>query len=477
MPGGEELGQALLYSLHLENLKLEGKKILVVGLARSGEAAASFLLSRGAQVVVTDSADRDDPEIAERKERLELLARRLGARLEFELGGHRIDSFVSSNLIVVSPGVPLTIEPLQRARAAGVEIIGELELAARYLKGKIVAITGSNGKTTTAALTGELLRAAGLRSRVAGNIGLPLVGFVDASRQDDFYVVEVSSFQLETIRLFRPYVAVLLNITPDHLDRYPSFEAYARAKQEIFRNQTEADWAVLNADDRLVASFGPQARARKLYFSRSRKLESGVYVDRGRIWYRDGEELELMRLEEIPLRGAHNRENVCAALAAGLLCGADPEAMRRAVRSFKGVEHRLEFVAEIDGVGYYNDSKATNVDAALKALEAFDGNIVLILGGKDKGGDFSAMRELVAARVKHLLLIGAAREAIAAALGEVVPSSFCSSLEEAVERAHELARAGDVVLLAPACASFDMFRNYEHRGEVFKKAVLALTGK
>ncbi len=477
MPGGEELGQALLYSLHSANLKLEGKKILVVGLARSGEAAAGFLLSRRARVVVTDSADRDNMEIAERKERLELLARRLGARLEFELGGHCIDSFLSSDLIVVSPGVPLTIEPLERARAVGVEIIGELELAARYLKGKIVAITGSNGKTTTTALTGELLRAAGLRSRVAGNIGLPLIGFVDASRQDDFYVVEVSSFQLEAIRLFRPYVAVLLNITPDHLDRYPSFEAYACAKQQIFRNQTETDWAVLNADDRLVASFGPQARARKLYFSRSRRLESGVYVDRGRIWYRNGKELELMRLDEIPLRGAHNRENVCAALAAGLLCGADPEAMRRAVRSFKGVEHRLEFVAEINGVSYYNDSKATNVDAALKALEAFDGNIVLILGGKDKGADFSAMRELVAARVKHLLLIGAAREVIAAALGAVAPSSFCSSLEEAVERAHELARAGDVVLLAPACASFDMFRNYEHRGEVFKKAVLALTGK
>ncbi|MBI4482483.1 MAG: UDP-N-acetylmuramoyl-L-alanine--D-glutamate ligase [Acidobacteria bacterium] len=449
-------------------MDLRNKKVTVVGLGRTGLATASFVLKRGGQVTVTDS--KPASELASEAEQLRECC-------ELVLGGHPQEIFSRADLIIVSPGVPLAIPPLRTALEGGIPVLSEVELAFCFLRGQVIGITGSNGKTTTTTLTGEILSAAGFRSFTAGNIGVPLIAFVDQSQREDAYVTELSSFQLEAIREFRPRIGVLLNITPDHLDRYTSMEEYAAAKKALFRNQRASDFAVLNAEDARAVHIGREVRSFPLFFSRQRRLPEGVFLAGGVLWYQHGGRcLELMKVEEIPLRGAHNQENVMAALAVGVLWGADPGSMRKTVRNFRGVEHRLEFVAEVGGVAYYNDSKATNVDSTIKAVEAFHGNLLLILGGKDKGGDFSVLRPVLKDRVKHLLLIGAVAAKIHEALADLFPASFCSSLEEAVQRAARMAGPGDTVLLAPACASFDMFQNFEHRGRVFKDAVRALRG-
>ncbi len=456
-----------------EAREYEGRTALVVGAARSGIAAAGFLLSRGAKVVLTDRQERE--RLAARLE--PLLGRAERAELALELGGHRIESFRRCDFVVLSPGVPARLPELEASRSAGIPILAEVELAYRHLKGKVLGITGSNGKTTTTTLVGEMLRGAGLRGFMAGNIGIPLINYAAASTDRDVYATELSSFQLETIDRFRPAVAALLNLTPDHMDRYSSFDDYSAAKRRIFMNQRASDFAVLNADDPRTAALAGQVAATAVLFSRRGPLEHGAFVRAGELVYRgpDGER-PLCRREDIRLKGEHNVENVLAAAAIALLGGVDPASVRETVREFRGVEHRLEWVADIDGVSYFNDSKATNVDAAVKSLEAFPGGVHLILGGRDKGGDFTALRPLAAERVRRAVLIGEAAGKIAQALSGAVETARADTLPEAVALCRKHAAAGEVVLLAPAAASFDMFQDYEHRGRVFKQAVADLRG-
>ncbi len=445
-------------------MNVQGKKTLVVGLGKSGVAAAEFLHAHGAHVTANDT----QPE-----EKIAVAAQLKGQGIELVAGSHPTALFENAELIVASPGVPLALECFQKAKAAGVPIISEIELAARFLRGRLVGITGSNGKTTTTTLLGEVLKQAELPTQVGGNIGTPLISLVETSRDDGFTVIELSSFQLEAVESLHLFAAVLLNITPDHLDRYNSMDDYAAAKANIFRNQTSEDLAVLNADDERVAAMN--TKAHKTFFSCKQALDEGIFLRGDDVIARaNGMEKTLISRHEIGLRGAHNLENVMATLAVGLACGAAPDAMRETIRNFKGVEHRLEFVAEINGVKFYNDSKATNVDSTIKALEAFDRGMLLILGGKDKGGDYAPLAPLIQSRCEHVILIGAAADKIAAALQNTKPLHRAATLPDAVKLGNELANAGDVVLLAPACASFDMFDNYEHRGRVFKEAVMQL---
>jgi len=444
--------------------------VLVVGAAKSGLAAARFLLDNGARVILTDIRKMDalQSEIASLCE-----PAHTAGELILELGGHRDESFANCNFVVVSPGVPLSLPYFDSSRRAGIPILAEIELAFRHLKGNIIGITGSNGKTTTTTLVADLLTGAGMKGCAAGNIGTPLISLAVNSSPDDFYAVELSSFQLESIEEFRPFIGSILNLTPDHMDRYAGFEDYVAAKRRLFRNQVKTDFAVLNAEDSRTAAMAKEVAARPFLFSRLSIPEHGAFVRNGRVLFRDGQkERDLFPVSAIALKGAHNLENVLAASAMAILAGAAPESLEDSIRKFKGVEHRIEWVADIDGVQYFNDSKATNVDATIKSIEAFSGNILLILGGRDKAGDFTALRSLVGERVKHVVLIGEAAGKVRQALSGTVDMSNAPSMQEAVSICRALAHRGDTVLLAPACASFDMFRNYEHRGRVFKEAVL-----
>jgi UDP-N-acetylmuramoylalanine--D-glutamate ligase len=452
-------------------MELKGKKVLVVGLGKSGLAAALFLRRRGAQVTVSDVRSA------------EALGKDIPALLEegimVEAGGHGLLTFRRQDLIVVSPGVPLDTPELAQVRSFGLPVIGEVELAAHFLKGKTLAITGSNGKTTTTSLCGEILKAANLRVQVGGNIGVPVIALVDDSRDDGWSVLEVSSFQLETTYEFHPQIAVILNITPDHLDRHKTFENYVAAKERLFMNQTAEDVLVLNADDDVASRAAARAKARVYWFSRTRVVRQGSFVHEGAIVYRASELSApefIAKAESIPLKGQHNVENVLAAVTAARLAGVDAETIRAAVENFRAVEHRLEFVAKIHEVDYYNDSKATNVDAAMKAIAAFDGGIHLILGGRDKNSDYRQMRPLLQDRVKAVYTIGAAAEKIYTHIEGAVPVVSAGTLEEALVKASEAAQPGEVILLAPACSSFDQFENYEHRGRVFKELVFARQG-
>jgi UDP-N-acetylmuramoylalanine--D-glutamate ligase len=450
---------------------VNNKRVLVVGLGKSGVASALFLKSKGARVTVSDAKPQD-----ELKDEIPIL---LDHGIVVETGGHGERTFRGQDLIVVSPGVPLDAPPLAQARALGENVIGEIELAAQFFPGRIVAITGSNGKTTTTALVGEIVAAGGYRAAVGGNIGTPAISLVEGATPDTIAVLEVSSFQLETIQTFRPHIAVVLNITPDHLDRHRTFTAYTDAKARIFENQQASDFTVLNADDPTCVQLALRTRAQLFWFSRKKEMKQGVYVHDGRILFRtpDGQQ-EIMLVSEVPLKGAHNIENALAAVCVGALLRCEPGRIRKAVHSFKALEHRLEHVATIGGVEYYNDSKATNVDATIKALESFPANIHLILGGKDKGSDYTVLNDLLRQRVKRVYTIGAAAAKIES---QIVSSKnggpeviHAETLENAIQRAAKAAEPGDVVLLAPACASFDQFRNYEHRGKVFKQVVGAL---
>jgi len=448
-------------------MDLNNKRVLVVGLGKSGVASALFLKSRGARVTVSDAKTPD-----QLKEEIPKL---LDEGIAVETGGHGERTFQGQDLIVVSPGVPVDARPLVQARTLGESVIGEIELAAQFFPGRIVAITGSNGKTTTTTLAGEIIAAGGFPAVVGGNIGTPAVTLVEGATPETVAVLEVSSFQLETIQSFRPWIAVVLNITPDHLDRHRTFEAYTDAKARIFENQRGDDFAVLNADDPTAATLANRTRAQVFWFSRKREVQQGAYVNDGRILFRDVKgQREIMLTSEIPLKGSHNVENVLAAVAVGALSGVSAEKIRDAVRSFKAVEHRLEYVATVRGVEYYNDSKATNVDATIKALESFPANIHLILGGKDKGSDYTVLNDLLRQRVKRVYTIGSAATKIESQIKGAAEIVHAETLENAVRRASEVAQPGDIVLLAPACASFDQFRSYEHRGKVFKEVVGAL---
>jgi UDP-N-acetylmuramoylalanine--D-glutamate ligase len=448
-------------------MDLNDKRVLVVGLGKSGVASALFLKSRGARVTVSDSK----PEVELRKEILLLLEQ----GITVETGGHGDRTFRGQDLIVVSPGVPFDAPMLVQARNLGEKVIGEIELAARFLPGPIAAITGANGKTTTTTLAGEILAAAKVPVLVGGNIGTPAISFVDQATPKTWIVLEVSSFQLETIVDFRPRIAVVLNITPDHLDRHKTFANYVNAKARIFENQQAGDFTVLNADDPAAIDLSERTLANRFVFSRKKEIGLGAFVRSARIYFRDGHrETEIMPLSDIPLKGAHNLENALAGISIGMLVGCAPGQIREAVHNFKAVEHRLEFVAKIAGVDYYNDSKATNVDATIKALESFPANIHLILGGKDKGSDYTVLNDLLRARVKRVYTIGAAAAKIESHIQAAAEIDHAETLETAVQRAAAAAKPGDIVLLAPACSSFDQFQNYEHRGQVFKEAVRSL---
>jgi len=452
--------------LDVKGLEVKGKKVLVVGLGKSGLAAALFLRHQGAQVTVSDARSA------------EALAKDIPALLEegimVEAGGHGLLTFRRQDLIVVSPGVPLETPELVQVRSFGLPIIGELELAARFLKGRILAITGSNGKTTTTTLTGEILKEAGLPTLVGGNIGVPVVSLIEESTDESWAVLEVSSFQLESTEEFRPAIAVILNITPDHLDRHGNFENYARAKERIFARQQADDALVLNADNARTAETAQRSTGKVYWFSIEHKVRKGAWIEDGYVVFRaaqDAETEQVMPLSKIPLKGEHNVENVLAAVCAARLAGVPADAIRRAIEKFQAVEHRLEYVATLHGVEYYNDSKATNVDATAKAVAAFSAGIHLILGGKDKGSDYTVLSPLLRERVRSVYTIGSAAEKIESQLRGVVSIHSCATLDGAVSAAASAARPGEVVLLAPACSSFDQFENYEHRGRVFKELV------
>ncbi len=453
-------------------MSYSGKRVLVAGAGRSGIAAARFLLARNARVILTDIQDRSSLETA-----ISPLLDTAGdsGELIMELGGHRSESFGNCDLVVTSPGIPLNLPVFEISRKAGIPIIAEVELAYRHLKGTIIGITGSNGKTTTTTLVSKLLTGTGLRGYAAGNIGAPLISFAADSSPENIYAVELSSFQLEGINRFRPFIGSILNLTRDHMDRYSGFDEYIAVKRRIFMNQAKTDFAVLNADDTRTAEMETIVDSKPVMFSRTRAVRYGAFLRNDRVIFRDKEgERDLFGVGSIALKGIHNLENVLASCAMAILAGAPAEGLEENIRRFKGVEHRIEFVCEVDGVQYFNDSKATNVAATIKSLESFPGRILLIAGGRDKEGDFAVLRSLVRQRVKQIVLIGESAGKIKKALSDATDIRNAESMQEAVLICRELAAPGDIVLLAPACASFDMFDNYEQRGRVFKEAVYGL---
>jgi UDP-N-acetylmuramoylalanine--D-glutamate ligase len=441
-------------------MNLQGTRALVVGMKKSGVASAEFLARRGAAVRATDLKPLADlPGVAE---------------LGIPFAQQSPEVFENCDLIVLSPDVPADLPPLEAARRRSVPVIGEVELAAPYLKGRTIGITGSNGKTTTTSLIGHILREAGVTVQVGGNIGLPVTAMVESSRDDGWNVLELSSFQTETIHDFRAHIALALNVTQNHLDRHHTFENYAAAKGRLFERQRPGDFAVLNADDPVCVAYAGRTAATVQWFSSRKKVEPGAILCADKLVLFGK---LLMQAGEVPIRGRHNIENVLAAAIAASRAGVEHAAIAAAVRTFRAVEHRLEFVRALNGVDFYNDSKATSVDATLKALDAFPGGVWLILGGKDKGLDYAALRAPLAEKARAALLIGAAAGKIAGQLSGAVPLVDAKTIDAAVAHAFAHAAPGDTVLLAPACASFDQFKSYEHRGEVFKQVVNGLESK
>ena len=448
---------------------MKSKKVLVVGLARTGAAAVQFLSKRGAKVKVSDA--KTAAELAP------FLGPLKGLSVEWELGGHTESFFADADLIVMSPGVPLNLPAVEKSRAKGIPVIGEVELAFRFLRRPLIAITGTNGKTTTTTLIGEMLKGSGKKVFVGGNIGNPLISYVEGPQDDDWVVAEISSFQLEGVSEFRPKISALLNLTEDHLDRYETFGDYAAAKERIFAKQKKEDYALLNADDPLTFALTRRLEPQVLLFSARRDVSFGSFLTPEGIIFQGPngngtrERFELSRLK---IKGAHNVENLMAAIAVCKMCGCPREALQRVMDEFPGIEHRLEWVRRLDGVSYFNDSKGTNVGSVVKSLKSFEEPVILIAGGKDKGGDYGPLKELIAERVKGMALIGEAKDRMFAALGGLTESAKLGSLEEAVRWARSKARPGEIVLLSPACSSYDMFANYQERGNRFKEIVNAL---
>ena len=443
---------------------VKDKRVTVAGAARSGLAAAELLARRGAHVTLSEArAELPDEE----------QLRSLGVTLE--LGGHLRETFTGADLVVLSPGVPPELAVVQAARDRGVPVIAEIELASRWLQGRVIAITGTKGKSTTTALTGRMLEAAGFKVTVGGNIGAPLSAQVGESTPDTFHVVEASSFQLEQIDSFHPWIAVMLNFSPDHLDRHPTVGAYGAAKARIFENQDVGDYAVINADDPAVLELARRGRATRRPFARSGAIARGTIVDAGWIVDTTGNAAErLVPLDAIHLLGPHLVNDVMAAATVGAIAGAAPAAMTAAVDGFRGLEHAMELVAEFQGVRFVNDSKATNVEAALRSIESFERDLVPIIGGKFNGGDLRLLRDPLKARAKAVVAIGEARPLVREALADLIPVHEAETFGDAIARAYALAKPSGVVLLAPACASFDMFRDYAERGRRFKEEVKRL---
>jgi UDP-N-acetylmuramoylalanine--D-glutamate ligase len=446
-----------------DGFSVEGMEVTVAGAARSGVAAAELLARRGARVTLSEAGDRVD-------RRDELVA----SGIRVETGGNRPETFAGADLVVVSPGVPPDRPFLAAARSAGVPVIGELELASRWLQGRLIAITGTKGKSTTTTLTGQMLAAAGFRTRVGGNIGLPLSAQVDDSTPDTLHVVEASSFQLETIVSFHPWIAAILNFSPDHLDRHANEAEYASAKARLFENQGPSDWSVVNADDPAAAAIAGGARSARRWFgfdgvTNGVTVEDGVVVER-----QDGTLIPLAPVSALQVRGRHILSDVLAAAAISRIAGAEASAIEAAVASFRGLEHAMELAGTVDGVRFVNDSKATNIAAARQSIQSVDRDLVAIVGGRFKGGDFRDLREALRGRARAVVAIGESRPLIAAALGDLLPVHEAGSLRDAVRAAYALARPDGTVLLAPACSSFDMFADYAERGRRFKEEVARL---
>ena len=446
-----------------EAFSVEGKRVTVVGAARSGIAAAELLARRGATVTLSDARSSIEEDARQRL---------TAAGVELELGGHVASTFERADLIVMSPGVPPELPAVARARAAGVQVIGEIELAFRWLAGRVIAVTGTKGKSTTTALIGRMLDRAGFVVSVGGNIGAPVSAQVEASTAETLHVIEVSSFQLEQIERFRPWVAVMLNFSPDHLDRHRTVEAYAAAKARVFENQQSDDFAVVNADDQPAMQLASSTKAARRLFSRRSALGDGTVIENGWIVRRSGERAErLVPLKGIRLLGEHLVDDVMAAATVAEIAGAQADAMTAAVETFGGLEHAMELVADFEGVRFVNDSKATNVEAAVRSIESFRSGVVAIVGGRFKGGDLRLLRTPIGGRGKAVIAIGEARDLVRRALEDVIEVRDAQTMDEAVRIGFELARPSGVVVLAPASASFDMFRDYAERGERFKDAV------
>jgi UDP-N-acetylmuramoylalanine--D-glutamate ligase len=474
-------------------MRLAGKKVVVVGLGKTGFAAARFLKTRKAAVVVTDTASAD--KLASQAQEIHAMG------IPMELGGHRTETFTAADLIVLSPGVSHMIEPVIQARQRGIPVMGEIELASRFIDRPIVAVTGTNGKTTTTELLGDMLKRSDVKVFVGGNIGEPLIDYVNGKQQADVIVAEISSFQLDTIECFRARVGVLLNITADHLDRYPNFAAYAASKMRLFENQQAGDFAVLNGSDPLIRSLLGDIKAHKLIYPNPASDEEGAILNTqhitlrldklsgkaakirgsksgspaGRRSYLSGDRNPItLKLSRVKLRGRHNFENACAAGLAAMAVGARPQAIQATLDHFKGSAHRLEYVGGLNGIEFYNDSKATNVNAVMRALQCFDSPVVLIMGGLDKGANFRELRDVVTRHAKKLIVLGRAAGLIRKALADITPTSAAASMADAVNQAHIAGSPGDVVLLSPGCASFDMYGNYAQRGDDFRTAVAKL---
>ncbi|MBO5115627.1 MAG: UDP-N-acetylmuramoyl-L-alanine--D-glutamate ligase [Peptococcaceae bacterium] len=442
-----------------------GQKVLVIGAARSGLASAEFLAKQGNQVILTDMKQQES------------MADLAQLGVSFLWGVQPDVASLAPDYIVMSPGVPLSIPPVVYAKAHNIPVIGELELAYRSCKAPFVAITGTNGKTTTTTLTGELLKKTGRNVFVGGNIGVPLASYAADLSQDDVVVAEVSSFQLESIDTFAPHLALMINLTPDHLDRHGNMENYLACKANIFANQTERDYLILNYDDAALRSLAGTSKGKVLFFSQKHILEEGVYLDGQDVVLRlNGESVVICREDEIAIKGKHNLENAMGAILLGYLSGVSVEDIRQVLMQFQGVAHRLEPVRSYNGVLYVNDSKGTNPDSTIKAIEAYDNPLVLILGGLNKGSDFAQLAALVKARVRRVVVLGEAKDSIIQALQQAGFDHYTAAdtFEEAVRVAAAQAEQGDVVLLSPACASWDMFKSYEERGDLFKQIVNSL---
>jgi UDP-N-acetylmuramoylalanine--D-glutamate ligase len=450
----------------IEQIKKElaGKQCVVVGMAATGMAAAEFLRKQGAMVCVSEQRSERGLKPAVKK------LRSLGA--EVELGGHLSETFLGADLIVLSPGVDPRIAPLTQAREKGILIVSEVELASWFLNAPMIAITGTNGKSTTTALIGHILSTWGKRVFVGGNIGTPLTKYLLHKKKADYIVAEISSFQLEAVCSFRPWIALLLNLGEDHLTRHPTLASYAAAKARIFRNQGPEDWAIINADDATVQALIPRIKAQVIPFSRERDQGKRVWLEyRDTVVYQNSTREERFSLARVRLKGMHNRENIMAAVAAAKVCAAPQQVIQAALEAFAGLEHRLEPVGAWGGVGVYNDSKATNVASAVTALESLEGPIILLAGGRDKGGDYAPLKKIIEERVKAVILMGEAKSRMQEALRGPVPIHLVADMQEGVRKAWQLAVAGDTILLSPACSSFDMFENFEQRGRAFKEIV------
>ncbi len=449
-------------------MELKNRKVLVVGLGESGKESAAFLLARGAKVSISEAAAPEaiSPESLTWVE---------GNKVPLETGAHNTRTFLESELIVVSPGVPLEIGPIRAAKRAGIPVIGEVELAARFIEAPIIAVTGTNGKSTTTTLIGHILKHAGKDVFVGGNIGRPLIGYACQKQDKDFVVAEISSFQLDTVVFFRPWLALLLNISEDHLDRYLSFDDYVRSKLQIFANQLPDDFAIINRDDPIIMQHEDTIPSKIFTFGHTPEDEGAYVKDNKLVCHLGSKEAgEVYLLENLRITGQHNLENTMAAVVAARVCGCNPYVIQEALETFEGLPHRTEFVCEVGGVSFYDDSKGTNVGSVVKSITGFDRPVILIAGGRDKGGSYAALEDIVRNKVRMVVLIGEARDKIRQALGHLTRTIEAETLPEAVYLAYAESRPGDVVLLSPACSSFDMFRNYAERGNIFQEAARAL---